>query len=73
MHRINVILDMGQEYLTEDKEIDRDWKTKRKREKIIKVSDNLFDIALQKGLIEKTEDGYVFIGDYKDLLASKKR
>lgn len=69
MHRINVILDIDQEYLMEDKKIKLD----RERKKIIKINDNLFDIALRKGLIEKTEDGYVFIGDYEDLLAFKKK
>ena len=40
-----------------------------KKEKIIKIEDSLFEIALRKGLIEKTEDGYFFIGDYEELLA----
>jgi len=40
-----------------------------KKEKMIKIEDSLFEIALRKGLIEKTEDGYFFIGDYEELLA----
>jgi len=44
---------------------------KPKKEKSIKINDQLFDIALRKGLIEKTEDGYVFVGDYEDLQAFK--
>ena len=40
-----------------------------KKEKIIKIEDSLFEIALRKGLIEKTEDGYFFIGDSEELLA----
>jgi len=72
MHRINVILDLDQEYLMEKREIKPDGKGRRKREKIIKINDSLFDIALRKGLIEKTEDGYVFVGDYNELLAFKK-
>jgi len=74
MHRINIISDIDQEYLMEDKEIKTDRKIKRKRErKTIKIDDNLFDIALRKGLIEKTEDGYLFVGDYEDLLAFRNR
>ena len=73
MHRINIISDIDQEYLMEDKEIKTDRKTKRKREKTIKIDDSLFDIALRKGLIEKTEDGYLFVGDYEDLLAFRNR
>ena len=72
MHRINVILDLDQEYLMEKREIKPDRKGRHKREKIIKINDSLFDIALRKGLIEKTEDGYVFVGDYNELLAFKK-
>jgi len=72
MHRINVILDLDQEYLMEQREIKPDKKGRYKREKIIKINDSLFDIALRKGLIEKTEDGYVFVGDYNELLAFKK-
>ena len=72
MHRINIILDLDQEYLMEEGEIKPDGKGRHKREKIIKINDSLFDIALRKGLIEKTEDGYVFVGDYNELLAFKK-
>ena len=42
-----------------------------KKEKIIKINDDFFDIGLRKGLIEKSEDGYIFIGDYEELLAFK--
>lgn len=73
MHRVNVILDVDQEYLMENKKIKSNRRIKKKREKNIKINDDLFDIALRKGLIEKTEDGYIFIGDYEDLLAFKKR
>jgi len=42
-----------------------------KKEKKIKIEDSLFEIALRKGLIEKTENGYFFIGEYEELLAFK--
>lgn len=71
MHRINVILDIDQEDLMEDKNIKPHRKVKIK--KSIKIKDDLFEIALRKGLIEKTEDGYIFIGDYEDLLEFKNR
>jgi len=35
------------------------------------MNDNLLEIALRKGLIEKNEDEYYFIGDYGELLAFK--
>ena len=37
----------------------------------IKINDNLFEIGIRKGLIEKNEDGCYFVGDYEDLLAFK--
>ena len=72
MPKVNVILDIDQEYLMENKAIQHK-KPKKNSEKAIKINDDLFDIALRKGLIEKTEDGYYFVGDYKDLLDFKKK
>ena len=71
MHRINVILDIDQEDLIKDKNIKPHEKVEIK--KSIKIKDDLFEIALRKGLIEKTEDGYIFIGDYEDLLEFKNK
>ncbi|MDH7517041.1 MAG: hypothetical protein QHH19_01660 [Candidatus Thermoplasmatota archaeon] len=69
MHRINILSDLDQEYFMEKRQTKTNKKPKR--EKSIKINDQLFDIALRKGLIEKTDDGYVFIGDYEDLQAFK--
>jgi hypothetical protein len=44
-----------------------------KKEKTIKINDDLFDIAMRKGLVEKTDDGYIFIGEYEDLVAFKEK
>jgi hypothetical protein len=71
MHRVNVISDMDQEDLMGDKNIKPRRKIKIK--KSIKIKDYLFEIALRKGLIEKTEDGYIFIGDYENLLEFKNK
>jgi len=71
MHRINVILDIDQEDLIDNKNIKSHGKVKIK--KSIKIKDSLFEIALRKGLIEKNEDGYIFIGDYEDLLEFKNK
>lgn len=71
MHRINVMLDIDQEDLMKDKDIKPRRKIKTK--KSIKIKDSLFEIALRKGLIEKTEDGYIFTGDYQDLLEFKNK
>ena len=55
------------------KDFEKDLKNKRKSTKTIKIDDGLFEIALRKGLIEKNEDGYYFIGDYEELLAFKNK
>ena len=73
MPRINIISDIDQEYLMEERKTKTNNKSKKKTEKTIKIDDNLFDIALRKGLIEKTSEGYLFIGDYEDLLAFRTR
>ena len=73
MHRIHILTDVDQEYFMEESKIKNDKKVKINKEKTIKIDDRLFDIALREGLIEKTDDGYLFIGDYRDLLAFRKR
>ena len=73
MHRIHILTDLDQECFMKDSKIKHDKKIKRNKDKTIKIDDRLFDIALHKGLIEKTDDGYLFIGDYRELLAFRKR
>ena len=73
MHRINVILDMDPEDLMEAEDTNHRKKVAAKKEKTIKINDDLFDIAMRKGLIEKTDDGYIFIGEYEDLVAFKEK
>lgn len=64
MHKIR-IMDQEQQFPK------RGFKLYIKRNKSIKINDNLFEIGLRKGLIEKNEDGYYFVGDYTELLAFK--
>ena len=73
MHRVNVILDMDPEDLMEAEDTNHRKKVATKKEKTIKINDDLFDIAMRKGLIEKTDDGYIFIGEYEDLVAFKEK
>lgn len=61
-------MDVGQEQQYIDKGL-KYKKNKKEHEKIIKIDDSLFEIGVRKGLIEKNEDGYYFIGDYEELLA----
>jgi len=64
MHKIR-IMDQEQQALK------RGLRFYRKRNRSIKINDNLFEIGLRKGLIEKNEDGYYFVGDCTELLAFK--
>jgi len=73
MHRIHILTDIDQEYFMEENKIKNDKKVKINKEKTIKIDDRLFDIALREGLIEKTDDGYLFVGTFEDLLAFRKR
>ena len=41
--------------------------------KNVKVSDKVFDLMLDEGLLRKTDDGYVFVGRYEDLYGKKKK
>lgn len=73
MHKVDVMYDIGLEYLFD--EVDNEHKLKRNnnREKNVKISDKLFDFMLEEGLIKKTEDGYVFVGKYEDALKMRKK
>jgi len=73
MHGVNVILDMDPEDLMEAEDTKHRKKVAAKKEKVIKINDDLFDIAMRKGLIEKTDEGYIFIGEYEDLVAFKEK
>jgi hypothetical protein len=41
--------------------------------KNVKISDKVFDLMLDEGLLRKTDDGYVFVGKYEDLHGKKKK
>jgi hypothetical protein len=71
MHKVNVICDTGQEYFFDD--ADDEYEANNDKRKNVKVSDKLFDLMLNEGLIKKTEDGYVFVGEYEDALKMGKK
>jgi hypothetical protein len=73
MPKISVMYDNYHEYKMRGLPIKTTGKTKRKKERTLQIDDNLFNIGIQKGLIEKIDDQYVFIGDYEKLLAFKNK
>jgi len=66
MHKIKIIDESQEKHLHS-----KGLKRRNKKCKTIKINDNLFEIGLRKGLIEKNSDEYYFIGDYEELLAFK--
>ena len=73
MQRVDVILDMEPDYLMDNNPYNIQKKTKKHHEKTIRIPEKIFDIARQEGYIQKTDDGYVFVGKYKDIKALKKK
>ena len=73
MTRVNVIYDIEQEYLSEDTNNKYEIKIHNGKEKNIKISNKLFDLMKSEGLIQKVDDGYVFVGKKEDLTEPKKK
>ncbi len=71
MPKVNVMYEIGPEYLYEEIEnYDVKYKDSGKN---VKISNKVFDLMKSEGLIKKTGDGYVFVGKYEDLLEFKKK
>ncbi|PNX53306.1 MAG: hypothetical protein BV458_05140 [Thermoplasmata archaeon M9B2D] len=72
MPKINIMYELEPTYLTEEP-IDDRIKIANNKGKNVKVSDKVFDMMLDEGLLRKTNDGYVFVGKYEDLHGKKKK
>lgn len=72
MPKINVMYELEPNYLNDEAP---EYKIKMTHDKAknIKVSDKVFDLMLDEGLLRKTDDGYVFVGKYEDLHSKKKK
>lgn len=73
MHKVDVMCDIGLEYLFDEVNNEHKLKRNNNKEKNVKISDKLFDFMLEEGLIKKTEDGYVFVGECEDGLKMRKK
>jgi hypothetical protein len=71
MPKINVMYELEPNYFSDETP---DYKIKMTTDKIknVKVSEKVFDLMLDEGLLRKTDDGYVFVGKYEDLHGKKK-
>jgi hypothetical protein len=72
MPKINVMYELEPNYLNDEAP---EYKIKMTHDKAknVKVSDKVFDLMLDEGLLRKTDDGYVFVGKYEDLHGKKKK
>lgn len=61
MTRVNVINELGLEYLYEEKPI-KQKTSNEKKQRLIKITQDVFDSMIEDGLLKKTDDGYVFVG-----------
>jgi hypothetical protein len=61
MTRVNIINDLGLEYLYDDTPI-KQKNTNEKKQRLIKITQDVFESMVDEGLIKKTDDGYVFVG-----------
>ena len=71
MTRVDIMSELGQDYLMDSYPDPR--KPKRERDRTIKIDDKIFQQAVQEGIIEKTADGYVFVGKYDDIKKMNKK
>ena len=67
MHKIK-LLDENSESIC-----NKDIINKKKKAKKIKINDDLFEIAIRQGLIEKDRDGFYFLGNYEKFLVFKNK
>ena len=72
MPKINVMYELEPNYLT-DEAPEYKIKMTHDKAKTVKVSDKVFDLMLDEGLLRKTDDGYIFVGKYEDLHGKKKK
>ena len=73
MPKVNVMYDIGQEYLFEETNDEYEIKIYKDKGKNVKISNKLFDLMKSEGLIRKVDDGYVFVGKKEDLMELKKK
>jgi hypothetical protein len=72
MPKINVMYELEPNYFN-DETPEYKIKMTHDKSKNVKVSDKVFDLMLDEGLLRKTDDGYVFVGKYEDLYSKKKK
>lgn len=72
MPKINIMYELDP---TKTVDETQDYKVKilPEKSKNVKVSEKVFELMKDEGLLRKTDDGYVFVGKYEDLYDNKKK
>ncbi len=77
MHKVDVMYEIEPDDLVGD--IDYIYKIKKfdkaiaDRTKSIKITEKVFDLMLSEGMLQKTDNGYVFVGKYEDVREFKNK
>jgi len=71
MYKVDIMYELDPEYLYDNPP--KQLKVKNIKGKQVKISDEIFDLMINEGLIKKTDEGYIFIGKHEDLLEIKKK
>jgi hypothetical protein len=68
MHKIKILDENRVDLFSKEEK-----KLNSKRKKIVKINDDLLEIGLRNGLIEKNRDGFFFLGSYEKFLDFKNK
>lgn len=72
MPKINVMYELEPNYI-DNESPEYKIKMTSDKEKNIKISNKVFDLMRDEGLLRKTDEGYVFVGKYEDLNNKKRK
>lgn len=71
MYKVDVMYELDPEYLFDN--YPKQLKVRNSKGKQVKISDEIFELMINEGLIKKNDDGYIFVGKNEDLLELKKK
>jgi len=73
MTKVNIMYDLEPDYYPNELTHEPTITMHGHKNKSVRVSDRVFDVMLSEGLLQKTDDGYVFVGHADDLPQKPKK
>ena len=73
MHKVDIMYEIEPEYIQNKTEKTHLIKHPKEKNKTIEVSDRVFELMLSEGVLQKTDDGYVFVAKYEEVAELKKK